>query len=561
MNMKTNTCHPNINNHWGPMSNPPSDSKNNIAVATTLPELIGAALLAAGGRKALGLDDSEAAVAKGCLALHGLDVEVLRARVAQGDDILGREYCRLKSAEERRAHGATFTPDAIVDSMLDWAQTHIDPAWIIDPGAGSARYALAAAQRFPNAKVVAVEIDPFLRILAKARISIMGLSGRVLVEGRSFLDCARPRGKGSVLYIGNPPYVRHHDIDPADKAAYAERCKALGVSSSGLSGLHIHFMVKVFEQAKAGDAMAFITAAEWMDTNYGKSIRQLLASGEHDAFVGSFAKEEVVFEDALASAAISCVRFGTSASHVKFDTLSSPKKLTLGRGKKVAIATAQQASSWNGSMHRSKGTAAGGRVLGDLFKVSRGMVTGMNEVWVVSDETPAVPERFLRHCITNAEDITTLSDWRLTNASRLRKVVVLPEDLSTVPKDELPALEAFLEWAKQRGADATYTAKHRKHWWRIDVKEPPPIVMTYMGRRPPVFARNIARAPLLNIAHGLYPKVEISPEQQEALVAWLNKNVSVDAGRAYAGGLVKFEPKEAMRIAIPDITTIMERSR
>jgi hypothetical protein len=52
--------------------------------------------------------------------------------------------------------------------------------------------------------------------------------------------------------------------------------------------------------------------------------------------------------------------------------------------------------------------------------------------------------------------------------------------------------------------------------------------------------------------------VELTDQEQDALVAWLNKNVSIDSGRSYAGGLVKFEPKEAMQIAIPDIKAIME---
>ena len=534
------------------------DLKCNVSVASTLPELIGAALSASGGRRALPLDAMEAAIAKGCLVRHDVNVESLALQIASGDDVLGREYCRIKSAEDRREHGATFTPDSIVQSMLDWSSSNIEPDLIVDPGAGSARYAIAAALRFPDAKVVAVEIDPVLRIIAKARIKIMGLDKQITVETASFLEFKKPRVKGPVLYIGNPPYVRHHDIDPADKAAYAVRCKKLGVGSSGLSGLHIHFMVKVFEMARPGDAMAFITAAEWMDTNYGKSLRQLLATGRHEVFVGSFAKDDLVFEDALASAVISCVNFDKPATSIKFDTLSCSKKLVLGKGKKISVAVAKEASSWNGRMQNAKPKLAGNGTLGDLFRVSRGMVTGMNDVWIVSASTPKLPERFLHHCITNAEDITSLTNWRLTSKDGLRKIVNLPESLATATKDELSAVEQFLRWAKDKGADSTFTATHRKCWWRIDIKDPPPIVMTYMGRRPPVFARNIAGAPLLNIAHGLYPKVKLTDQEQDALVAWLNKNVATDSGRSYAGGLVKFEPKEAMRIAIPDIKTIME---
>jgi adenine-specific DNA-methyltransferase len=527
-------------------------------IANTLPELVGAALAICAKDISFSLDAIEEAVAKECRVRHDVDLETLTLQVAKGDDVLGREYCRIKSAEDRRKQGATFTPETIIDSMLDWSRVNIDPALIIDPGAGTARYAIAAALRFPNAKVVAIEIDPILRIIAKARIQAMGLGHQISVESCSFLDYKKPDVKGPVLYIGNPPYVRHHDINPSNKVAYAARCKKLGIGSSGLAGLHLHFMIKVFEMAAPGDSMAFITAAEWMDTNYGNSLRQLLASGQHHVFIGAFSKNELVFKDALSSAVISCVNFYKSSTDIQFDTLSCDPQPELGNGKKIEITTAQHASSWNGRMQNVSVKPVGDKTLGDLFRISRGMVTGMNDVWVVSTNTPKLPERFLHHCITNSEDITSLTDKRLVNKELLRKIVNLPENLSAATNDELAAIEHFLQWAKEKGADATFTAKHRKCWWRIDIKEPPPIVMTYMGRRPPVFARNIAKAPLLNIAHGLYPKVALTDQEQDALVAWLNENVSVDSGRSYAGGLVKFEPKEAMQIAIPDIKQIMK---
>ena len=527
-------------------------------LANTLPELVGAALAICKKTPSLALDAMEAAVAKECKVRHDVHVDSLALQVAKGDDVLGLEYCRIKSAEDRRIHGATFTPETIIESMLNWSCAHIDPVLIIDPGAGTARYAIAAALRFPNAKVVAIETDPILRIIAKARIQAMGLGHQISVESCSFLDYKKADLKGPVLYIGNPPYVRHHDINASDKTAYADRCQKLGVSSSGLSGLHLHFMIKVFEMAEPGDSMAFITAAEWMDTNYGKSLRQLLASGRHEVFIGAFAKDELVFKDALTSAVISCVNFHKPSASIQFDTLSCDPQSELGNGKKIPMTTAQHASSWNGRMQNMSVKTSGYIALGDLFRISRGMVTGMNDVWIVSTNTPKLPERFLHHCITNSEDITSLTDKRLVNKDRLRRIVNLPENLSTVTQDELSAIEHFLQWAKEKGADSTFTAQHRKCWWRIDIKEPPPIVMTYMGRRPPVFARNIAKAPLLNIAHGLYPKVELTDQEQDALVAWLNKNVSIDSGRSYAGGLVKFEPKEAMQIAIPDIKAIME---
>lgn len=75
--------------------------------------------------------------------------------------------------------------------------------------------------------------------------------------------------------------------------------------------------------------------------------------------------------------------------------------------------------------------------------------------------------------------------------------------------------------------------------------------MTYMGRSRPSFVINKQRLTMLNVVHGLYPQVPLSDRALENLVDYLNANVSLDDGRMYAGGLVKFEPKETEAILVP----------
>jgi hypothetical protein len=42
----------------------------------------------------------------------------------------------------------------------------------------------------------------------------------------------------------------------------------------------------------------------------------------------------------------------------------------------------------------------------------------------------------------------------------------------------------------------------------------------------------------------------------DALAAFLRENVAQAAGRTYAGGLTKFEPKELERIAVPPLDVL-----
>lgn len=119
-------------------------------------------------------------------------------------------------------------------------------------------------------------------------------------------------------------------------------------------------------------------------------------------------------------------------------------------------------------------------------------------------------------------------------------------------------VETYLEWAREHDADLSYVAQHRRAWWSVGYKEPAAILCTYMARRAPHFVRNAAKARHINIAHGLYPREHIPAKTLDSIVRVLHDSATTDGGRIYAGGLVKFEPKELERIAIPRLESLHE---
>ena len=135
---------------------------------------------------------------------------------------------------------------------------------------------LTAARQFPNAHVVASDIDPLATLMLRANAVANGISDlvRVVLGDYRALDLAPV--DGPTLFIGNPPYVRHHNITPEWKKWLTATAKTLGLDASGLAGLHVHFFLATATLGREGDYGAFITSAEWMDVNYGKLVRQLL---------------------------------------------------------------------------------------------------------------------------------------------------------------------------------------------------------------------------------------------------------------------------------------------
>ena len=477
---------------------------------------------------------------------------LLREEIADGRDPLGAAFCRIRSPLVRRNHGATYTPGDIVDAMVTWsAGEQVQPARIVDPGAGSGRFLAAASTRFPSSRLIAVETDPVAALLLRATAMTKGFGDRLTLKLTDYRRIRLPKIDGTTLFIGNPPYVRHHDIDTGWKDWYARAAARWGVKASKLAGLHLHFFLKTMALATKGDYGAFITSAEWLDVNYGHALRRLLADGLGGTALHVLAPAVAAFPDATTTAAITCFRVGRRPRVFQVRAVDTRKALnSMTEGRSLPWSQVEKTPRWSTILRPSKEPPASYIELGELFRVHRGQVTGANRVWIAGDHAKGLPKEYLLPTVTRARELFGVGDV-LADADALRRVVDLPTDLDELPGDARAAVERFLSWAKAQHADLGYIARNRRSWWSVGLREPAPVVCTYMARRPPAFVRNMCAARLLNIAHGLYPREPLTEESITAIVAWLKTNVRLDAGRTYAGGLTKFEPREVERIAIP----------
>lgn len=325
-----------------------------------------------------------------------------------------------------------------------------------------------------------------------------------------------------------------------------------GLPGSALAGLHLHFLLKTRQLASPGDLGCFITAAEWLDVNYGAAARALLLNGMGGQSLHLLDTSFNVFPDALTSAVILCFEVASRRHFLRVRHVAVAEQLgNLEGGEQVSFERAQTTDKWSRLARNGRQAQRDWIELGEMFDVHRGQVTGMNRVWIAGAQSEGLPSRVLVPTITRAKELISTPDGVLRNTGVLRRVVNLPADLTEFSEEQRRRIETFLLWARSQGADTTYIARHRNPWWRVNLRDPAPIVMTYMGRRPPVFVRNVCGARILNIAHGLYPRIALSEEDLLMLVQWLNRNVGCDGGRTYAGGLTEFEPGEVMRLRVP----------
>ena len=486
-------------------------------------------------------------------------IEAIREAIVTGHDPLGDALSVMRSPTMKRRMGAIYTPTPIVAAMIDWAASEEQPGRVIDPGAGSCRFTLAAGARFPAAQLLAVENDPLSAIVGRANLAAAGLAGRARMTCADYRDWM-PDGdfRDKTLYVGNPPYVRHHDIEANWKDWLAHTASSLGGRASRLAGLHVHFFIATAQKATPGDRGVFITSSEWLDVNYGSAVRDLLLDGLGGESIDYFEPTAAVFEGVATTAVITCFRVGSRVRSMRFRRVPDVESLRqIAEGAPISRTALASTSRWTTLTAHPRPIPTGFVELGEVCRVHRGTATGHNAVWILKPDVETdLPDSFLFPCVTRAKELFDAGQF-LTEGTRLCRAVNLPRDLSLLDGSEVEAVARFLRQAEKHGATQSYIARHRKPWWAIGLREPAPILATYMARRVPAFVRNAAQARHINIAHGLYPREPMSDSTLDALANYLRHGVALDAGRSYAGGLVKFEPREMERIIVPNPSNLM----
>lgn len=523
-------------------------------------ELIGMAL-ALGARDVPGWSSAEDRTARGVKAPSSILVDQIRSEIKRGADPLGESFCRLRSPDVRRSMGATYTPDKIVASMVNWAaQQSVTPARVVDPGCGSARFLIAAAKRFGQAALVAAEMDPVAALMARANIAVAGFADRAEVLVGDYRELKLPASAGRTLFIGNPPYVRHHLLGQKWKNWLTATAEARGYDASQLAGLHVHFFLATAEHAKAGDMGVLITAAEWLDVNYGRLVRDLFMGDLGGEALHVIEPTAQPFPDAATTAVITCFKIGTSPKAISVRRVEELKDLgSLNTGKLVRRERLESANRWTPLTRAGRKGPEGYVELGELCRVHRGQVTGANHIWVTDAESIDLPESVLFPSVTKARELFKAGRV-LVDPKPLRRVIDLPVELDGFDSGDRKRIDAFLRRAKSLGADKGFVASHRKAWWAVGLRQAAPILATYMARRPPAFVMNDAEARHINIAHGLYPREVLSKPVLTQLASYLSQAVSTTDGRTYAGGLTKFEPKEMERLLVPGPALLVKQS-
>lgn len=483
-----------------------------------------------------------------------------RAAWADGADVLGAAYEILVPAAERRAAGQFQTPLWAADLMAAWLLR--EPVrLLLDPGVGAGRLLFRAAGRArPPKRMLGLDTDPLACAMASINLRMRGLAGRAKVRQANFLLDELPEEPDAISC--NPPYSRHHAIAAEAKTAIHDRFERdLGVKFSGLSALHALFLVRAIEVASPGARIAFITAGDWLETNYGRAIKTWVLDHAHVEGLVLFSDGALPFgRKVKSSAGITLLRKhedgDAPAARPRTRVVRLPCDLPPVEEALAAIASEQPASlpakeveltpavKWSRPRRVTRRT--NGTPLSELARIRRGIATGHNRFFVISEADRhewGLPVDELRSCLATPRlvdglevgDLGALED----NVPRWLLSCWRPD-----AEREHSPLGAYLRHGRELGAADTYLGSNRTPWHGLERREPPAILWPYFNRHRLRFIRNRTAALVLNNSLGIEPVEGVDSDELWELLNHTRTLTAVRrAGRSYAG-MTKLEPKE-----------------
>ena len=199
-----------------------------------------------------------------------------------------------------------------------------------------------------------MELDPVAAITCRAHLATAGLADRATVVVGDYRAADLGDADGRTLYLGNPPYVRHHQIAAGWKEWLTLTARAHGLEASQLAGLHVHFFLATAVRARMGDRGAFITSSEWLDTNYGRLVRELLLGPLGGEAVHILEPTAMPFGDAAVTGAITCFAAGARRPDRDAPAPASPKLGALAGGARGGAERLRDARRWSPLTRRAR---------------------------------------------------------------------------------------------------------------------------------------------------------------------------------------------------------------
>lgn len=457
-----------------------------------------------------------------------------------------------ETPDEIKARGAFYTPAQLTEFLASWAVRSPDDR-VLEPSCGDGAFIAALAFRFeelgiesPGDRLLGVE-----REASEANKSVV-LAPSADIRAIDFFDLDPHAVEPVDAVVGNPPYIRYHGFTGVDRAKALARANAQGVGLTNLASSWAHFVIHASAFLGPDGRLALVLPAELLHTDYGAPVREFLMRRFSSVIVVAF--DRMVFADAQVDAVL------LLASHdddhgIRVVRLADERALSAIDLSPTLDQVRGTDARWSGSIDLDAGRVYQDALvqhehvrLGEIASVDIGFVSGANDYFVLPPgraEELGLPASALVPTVRRPSDVPGL-------ATRGDEVQLLLRLTDATPLDD--ALRAYLAHGESIGISLRYKPRSRKRWYSVPLPtKPAQAFIPYMAHHGPRVIVNRHGARSTNLLHGI-ALGPAAPSPEALAVAMASSLTLLSAeieGRAYGGGVLKLETREAERLAVP----------
>jgi adenine-specific DNA-methyltransferase len=475
----------------------------------------------------------------------------------------------VDSNEARKARGAFYTPTAIAEFLVGWAIRSGSDS-VLEPSCGEAAFLTSAIGRLHSLspvlerdQIVGVDIHPEALANADALMQASGVTAKLVVS--DFFAFRTERLFDAV--VGNPPYVRYQSFAGASRVLAQEAALRQGVRVAGLANSWAPFVVHAASFLKPAGRLALVLPAELLSVNYAGPVRRFLM--ERFGKVRLVLFEERVFPGVLEEVVLLLAEGQGPTSHC--DLVQARNLENLSGIEAQAWTPTDLGGKWTAGLLPAAAEEIYSRVLTEQAfetlqewgETDLGMVTGNNRYFTLSSQKvkdlKLGASDLKRICPPGSRHLRGLnfteSAWQEMLGDGSAGYLFDP----SLTRPSANAL-SYIEQGRAAGVHKAYKCRVRTPWWKVPKVAIPDAFLTYMNHDTPRLVTNRAEVTYLNSIHGISFTVNRRVLAMDLLpMAMLNSVTLLGAeivGRAYGGGLLKIEPKEADRLPVPSLVVI-----
>jgi len=482
-------------------------------------------------------------------------------------------------ATYQKLRGGYYTPADIAKFLSSWAVRSpsdlvLEPSCgdgvFLDIVAGQLRQLGATPGRIAK-QIWAYEIDPFEAARAAERLKHLGArEGDLRVHCADFFGSFNgtdPHRQFDAV-VGNPPFVRYQNFPEEQRDKAFQIMRKAGLRPNRLTNTWVPFIVGAALLLKPQGRLAMVAPAELLQVNYAAELRLFLTRYFSQITVVTFRnlafgaiQQEVVLllglRDVSAKEGIEVLELNSPSELTKYD----PRRFGT-NGFKSINHTAEKWTQYyltqdEIDLIRSLRSDPRLTKLGSLAGTDIGIVTGMNDVFVLSEKQTAENglASFVRPLVSRSAHlpgvIFTKADWEANRTAGLKiHLLNLP---SGIKRSELPAeIHNYLRRAEARNLHLGYKCRIRKQWYVVPSVYVPDAFLLRQIHHYPKLTVNESSATCTDTIHRVRFRENV--DRQMVATAFLNSLTFAFAevlGRSYGGGVLELEPNEADLLPIP----------